>query len=128
MEGYDPLEAPDAEEWLALDESERIFLVEEHHILAEVELPNRHLHSVIHATVENQLAMGKPPEAQRALARLLADGLDRHDAIHAIGSVLSEHMYNLLKEPKGSVSNEAYSRALDRLTAESWFSSYSDPD
>ena len=123
MDAYDPLQAPDSEEWLALDESERIALVEDYHVRAGVELPNRYLHSAIHATVENQLALGEPPEAGRALARLLAGGLDRHEAVHAIGSVLAKHMFKMLKASEGSNQNEAYCGDLERLTAERWRSS-----
>jgi hypothetical protein len=39
--------------------------------------------------VETQLAEGHA-EATAALDRLLQEGLDRHEALHAIGSVLAE--------------------------------------
>lgn len=120
MTEYDPLQAPDPAEWLALDESERIALVEDYHVRSGVELPNRFLHSAIHAVVENQLASGEPQEVGRALARLLAGGLDRHEAVHAIGSVVAEQVFKILKEPEVSDQNKAYCAALERLTAERW--------
>ena len=123
MDAYDPLQAPDLVEWLALDESERIALVEGYHVRTGVELPNRFLHSAIHAVVENQLASGELPEVGRTLARLLAGGLDRHEAVHAIGSVVAEHMFKIPKVPEGSDQNEAYCAGLERLTAEKWRSS-----
>jgi hypothetical protein len=53
------------------------------------------------------------------------EGLDRHQAIHAIGSVLFEYIFDLMKalnakdDPQGD-PNPAYFAALERLTAESW--------
>jgi hypothetical protein len=45
-------------------------------------------HAANHVIVENQLAMGDATVVPATLARLMQEGLDRHDAIHAIGSVL----------------------------------------
>jgi hypothetical protein len=38
--------------------------------------------------------------AGRIAQRLIGEGLDRHDAIHAIGMVLAEHIYDVLKTTK----------------------------
>jgi hypothetical protein len=47
--------------------------------------------------------------------------LDRHDAIHAIGMVLAEHLYDVLKTAKSDMDpNAPYFTALERLTAEDW--------
>ena len=88
MEAYDPLNAPDPDEWQSMDEDERITLVMEHHRESGVELPNEQLHAVVHVVVENQIALGDEMSAQATLERLMREGLDRHDAIHAVGSVL----------------------------------------
>ena len=88
MERYDPLKAPDPKEWLSLDEQERIDLVQDYHRRARVELPNATGHAIAHVIVENQIALGDELAVERTLNRLVAEGLDRHDAIHAIGSVL----------------------------------------
>ena len=53
MNRYDPDNAPDPAEWLALEELTRIQLVEEHHRLARIKLPNLKAHAVFHAVVEN---------------------------------------------------------------------------
>ena len=117
---YDPHKTPDAKAWLALDEGERIELIAEYHRQTGVELPNAQLHAAIHTVVENQLAEGLEV-AREALARLRAEGLDRHDAIHAIGSVAAEHMWMLLREkPKAPDPNALYAQALRSLTARSW--------
>ena len=58
---------------------------------------------------------------RRALVRLMEEGLDRHEAIHAIAMALSEHIWDLLQGvgPKPD-SNAPYFAALDHLTAEEW--------
>ena len=121
MEQYDPLLAPDPAEWLATDEGERIALVVEYHQGGRVKLPNQRLHATIHVVVESQIAMGGELPVRRVLERLPAEGLDRHEAIHAVGSVLAGHMYDLMKPgaPKAD-PNEAYWGELESLTVESW--------
>jgi len=72
--------------------------------------------------------LGDEIPVERKLEQLLGEGLDRHDAIHAIGSVLAEFIYNMLHDKKISNEdpNEAYYTELASLTAESWRSSYED--
>ena len=120
MRRYDPSKALEAAEWLALDEAERIELVREYHQRNRIKLPNVKAHAVAHAVIENQLAEGLPA-AKNALARLLAEGLDRHESVHAMGSVLMAHIWNLTnKPPPEGDPNEPYLAALDALTADSW--------
>jgi hypothetical protein len=76
------------------------------------------VHATIHSAVETQLAEGHP-HAAAALARLLAEGLDRHEAIHAIGSVLTEEIFEVLKS-KRAHDPVAYARRLDKLTGAGW--------
>jgi len=58
---------------------------------------------------------------RKTLARLCAQGLDRHEAVHAIGNVLVMHIYDVLNDPEaGAEPNEAYERELEQLTAEKW--------
>ncbi|OPY95016.1 hypothetical protein A5906_10145 [Bradyrhizobium sacchari] len=49
--------------------------------------------------VESQIADPKRPVRSTA-QRLMSEGLDRHEAIHAIGSVLAGHMNELMPETK----------------------------
>ncbi|MBN1418802.1 MAG: hypothetical protein JXP34_08500 [Planctomycetes bacterium] len=125
MEVYDPMTAPDPADWLDLDEQLRIALIREQHERAKVPLREARLeiHAIIHSVVENQLAMGDPSETRLALERLRGEGLDRHDAIHAIGSILLDHMSTLMMARPDELSedvNEPYRRALEALDAESW--------
>jgi hypothetical protein len=121
VQHYDPLEGPDPEEWLELDEHERIELVRDYHRRTRIHLPNEKLHATLHAIVEAQIALGDETPARRIAQRLIGEGLDRHDAIHAIGMVLAEHIYDVLKTAKSDKDpNAPYFAALERLTAEDW--------
>ena len=122
MDRYDPEMAPDASDWLALDEDERLILVEEYHRDARIALPKaaRRLHATIHVVVENQVALDDEPVV-RALARLRKEGLSRHDAVHAIGSIVAEQIYDLLKLKDGpDAARIRYYAAIERLTAAGW--------
>lgn len=121
MKAYNPEQAPERDEWLALGEVDRIELVAAYHKRTREKLPNLRLHAAFHAVVENQLAEGI--EAVReTLERLMSEGLDRHEGIHAIGSVLAEHLSNLMRNgpKKGTDTNEPYFRRLRSLTASTW--------
>jgi hypothetical protein len=129
IDRYDPLEAPDPQQWLALDESERIDLVEDYHRDAGIRLPNLKAHATLQAVVENQIALGDEVPVGRTLERLMAEGLDRHDALHAIGMELAVHMNDLLRKGEaGPDPNQPYYDALEQLTAESWRRSADEED
>ena len=128
MERYDPEIAPVAEDWLDLDEGERLLLVEAYHRDARISMPKgaRELHASMHVVVENQLAENDEPVV-RALARLMKEGLTRHDAVHAIGSRVVEQIYDLLKQNYTPETSRArYYAAVERLTAETWRESSDD--
>ena len=122
METYNPERAPEPESWLKLDEQERIALVETWHRGVRIKLPNVRLHATLHVIVENQIALNHDP-AVRAMHRLRKEGLTRHDAIHAIGSVLAEHLFGILKtnqDDDAATSQARYDAAVERLTAAGW--------
>lgn len=98
MQDYDPEEAPPPAEWLGMEEGERTALVEAYHRRQRIQLPQPRLHAAIHVVVENQVALGETAVID-ALARLQAQGLTRHDAVHALGQVVAEHIQSLLKPP-----------------------------
>ena len=84
------------------------------------------VHAVIHVVVERQIALGDEIPVRRTVRRLMSEGLDRHEAIHAVGSVLAGHMNDLVRrgEPKaGEDPNTAYYAALATLSAEEWLRS-----
>ena len=119
MEEYNPGCAPEPESWLELDEQERIGLVETYHRAAHSKIPNVTAHAALHAIVENQIALNLEPVV-RAMDRLGKEGLTRHDAVHAIGSVVAEHLFDILKTNQNddaATSQARYYAAVERLTA-----------
>jgi hypothetical protein len=121
MSVHDPDTPPAAAEWLALDEEERISLVSAYHERNQIALPDPQLHAVIHVVVENQIAMGEATVVQ-TLERLRSEGLSRHDAVHAIGSVLAEDLYTLMQEQTGpaDATYQKYLTRLRQLNANNW--------
>jgi Domain of unknown function (DUF1841) len=115
---YNPEIAPDPDEWLASTEADRIDAVRRGHQTARHQAGSPQLHAAIHVTVENQLAEGHR-DATEAMNRLLAGGLRRHEALHAIGSVVAAEMFEILKS-KRTHDAEIYSRKLQQLTAAAW--------
>jgi len=93
MKQHDPDQGSPPEAWLALDEQKRIHLCEEYH--GRRGIPSALRHAVARAMVENRFALGVESVVTVTLARLSGEGLDRHDAMHAIGSVLSAHLDSL---------------------------------
>jgi hypothetical protein len=121
MQRCDPFKAPDPEEWLALDEQERIALARDYHRRARIRVPNATVHATAHAIVETQIALGDETPVRRTAQRLMEEGLDRHQAVHAIGMVLFEFMFDLANAPASDGDpNLPYFAALERLTAEGW--------
>ena len=117
MKTYDPSMTPDPDEWLSLDEDERIWLVTKHHRQTKVELPNEDLHAAFHVVVENQIALGDAEPTQATLERLMRDGLDRHEAIHAIAAVLVDFIHGVAADGTAPGGNERYYEELRKLNA-----------
>ena len=122
MREYDPSASLDPEQWDLLDEDEKLALVQQYHERYDSDLPDLALHSLVHTIIENQIALGDESPVAATLARLEREGLDRHDAIHAIASVLVNHLHEILSASDTQVINEQYFEALTELTAESWSS------
>lgn len=119
---YDPDEPPDARTWLELPEAERLEAVRRHHKRAKARAGSPEVHAIVHVAVETQLAEGHAA-ATAAMERLMGDGLDRHEALHAVGSVLAEELFDVMKS-KRPHDAAAYARALNALTASSWRAKY----
>ena len=65
--------------------------------------------------------MGGGIPIQVTQKRLMGEGLDRHDAVHAIGAVLVGYMHDPIGGGELETDpNEAYYEELKALTAESW--------
>lgn len=118
---YDADRAPDPATWAATPDPERLAAVEAHHRALATPHPDvsqPRVHAAIHLVVENQLASGAPPEARRAMDRLVRGGLSRHEAVHALASIVAAAAQGALSGSRFDAA--AYARALDALTAEAW--------
>jgi hypothetical protein len=120
MKTYDPETAPDTAGWLDLEEDERVSRISAYHRQAKIKLPNLTIHAALHAVVENQIAE-ELQTVRETVAKLQAEGLSRHDAIHAVGSVLVGRLQALMREgAQAQFEVEAYFQDLRSLTAEGW--------
>ena len=112
MMKYDPDRTPSPEAWLALDEGERIEQVSAYHRQLPAKLPNARLRAAFHVVVESQLAAGVEVVRQ-TLGRLKAEGLNRHEAMPGIGSVLAKPGWSVArKEGQEAQTSELYFQAL----------------
>ena len=121
MKDYDPSKQLISDEWLDLEESERIRLVRIFHEALDDDLPEDALemHTMFHVIVENQLAE-KVELIPETIAKLTRQGLDRHEAIHAIAAIVSEDIFDLWKGNKKEFSPKQYRRKLEKITAKRW--------
>jgi len=120
MKQYDRDKRIDPEDWMGLDETERASLVEQYHTKKHIKMPNVKVHAAFHVIAENQIAMGDTIPAQKALTRLMRQGLSRHNAVHAIASVAATHFFNVMKQGSATAPNEDYNLQLEKLNAEDW--------
>jgi hypothetical protein len=118
---YDPDIPPHPSEWLAADEGLRLALVTDYHHGMDLPESRLRLHAAIHVVVENQIALGEQVVID-AMTRLQKEGLSRHDAVHAIGMVVSEHLFEILRSDNDETVKHTtpYLERLKQLTAESW--------
>jgi hypothetical protein len=120
---YDANKQPDAKAWLELDEVERIDLIIAYHRHYHLHHGgSAKLHGMVHVIVENQVALGDETVVPETLARLIDEGLDRHDAVHAVGSILMGVIFDAVtkNEDGGGDLGAKYDRELAALTAEGW--------
>src|SRR5437762_1831944 len=117
MNTYDADREPNPNAWLGLEEDTKIDLVVAYHRRQRPKTPRVRLHATFHTIVENQLAANEPVVVE-TLKRLRHEGLSRHEAVHAIGSVLAAQLYHALKREQpdpGKDLNDAYATELRRL-------------
>ena len=59
-------------------------------------------------------------DPDKALDRLMAEGLDRHDALHAIGSVVICQMQSMMQGEPTPCNLDELNADLDALIIEKW--------
>jgi hypothetical protein len=71
-------------------------------------------HVIIHATIENQIANGDPKETAQTVEALTQQGSSQHEAIHAVGAVMADEIFHVLKD-KRPFDEAGFVRKLKRL-------------
>ena len=118
---YDADQKVDAEVWDALDQAERMWAVLRFHRMRRSKLSGIKIHVAMHVTVEDRIALGDDDPVNRALARLMQEGLGRHDAIHAIGGTLMKCLYLESKGREEEADLEKrFFRELRNLNGRRW--------
>ena len=108
------------------DEDERTLLIEARHlefagalqggedVTVDGEAVNPRLHVAMHQAVANQLLAEDPPETWQTVQRLAGLGYDWHTIMHMIASLISEDVYQALREHR-QPDPAAYTRRLSEL-------------
>lgn len=119
---YDPMIPPDPEPWMEADEFERMDAVMRCHQKLRVKLPNEYLHAIIHAIIETQVILGAETPVAAKILQLQAEGLDRHEAIHAVGSALTQYIWKArqIEKKEGVDWQERYFEEVRAMTAQKW--------
>ena len=79
---------------------------------------NPRLHLTIHEVVATQLFDGEPPAVWATARRLVAQGYERHEILHMLGSALVPQLWSALHEGQ-PFDPDRYERELDALPG-SW--------
>lgn len=87
---------------------------------------NPRLHIAVEAVVQSQMAKDEPPEARETYVSLLSEGVDPHEARHAIGRVFVETVWLLLQNRLVADPNTYYRGQLrdlkrQKLSHQHWF-------
>ncbi len=119
---YDPNHPPDPQRWLRTDEEQRREIIQRYHRRIGFHAPSETAHVLAHLVVENQAAAGDETPVSATLLRLMDEGVDRHEALHAVGNVLMWHLNQLLRGELAEEDdpNRAYFDELEKLTIAGW--------
>jgi hypothetical protein len=83
----------------------------------EIDGVNPILHIMAHQTVQNQLAQDYPKEVRPTIEKLMQQGYPRHEAIHAVGSLVMDEIWHVMKQ-KRPFDEARYQHGLRELTKE----------
>jgi uncharacterized protein YoaH (UPF0181 family) len=76
------------------------------------------LHASFHCLVENQIAL-EVESVRETVAKLMRQGLSRHEAIHAIAALLGDDIFSIMKS-RTPFDEKRFRRRLNKLTARRW--------
>jgi len=77
------------------------------------------LHASFHVIVENQLAENITI-VEQTVAKLMRQGLDRHEAIHAISAIISEDILKVAKGEGEILTIKKFRKRFEKITAKRW--------
>ncbi len=121
---YDPLVAPDPEEWLDMDDGEKQYLISSalHDYEAGIG-EGFEAHCIMHLIVENQVALNEAdtPTGEQ-MDRLMSAGLNRHEAIHALGNVIMCQMWEMQTKRK-EMTPVSLAKEMRSLKSKDWVGS-----
>jgi len=90
----------------------------------KIDRPSVQVHATMHAIVETQIAPDDQTPVHLKARQLMTQGLDRHEAIYAIASVLLGHLNDIVRNPEAvGDPNRHYYAALRRLNVRKWLRS-----
>lgn len=75
---------------------------------------NPFAHVAIHQVIANQIANRNPAQTAETLEALMQAGYTRHEAIHAIGGILAEEIFEILRDER-PFDEAGYIQALREL-------------
>jgi hypothetical protein len=119
---YDPDAGPDPITWRSTGSHDQMRLVISHHMQNRIRVSDSRMHALLHVTIENMLLQAKGPTT-RALARLLAAGHPRHQAIHILATVWLAYPVGFTGDDAKRPHQEqqlALNASMDAISGESW--------
>jgi len=72
------------------------------------------MHLLVHTIVERQLAADDPPGVASVARRLMRLGLSRHEVVHEIGVVVTQHMWSVAHEQQ-AFDQEQYLAEFEKI-------------
>ena len=107
------------DDWTTLSDDDRIQAILDYHEQEDVHPlgPQPRQHAAFHNIIELQIA--RDDTVGEVCDRLVDEGLTRHNAIHAMASVLAKAI-EAAKEKGEPIDEPAYVEELQALSAQSW--------
>jgi hypothetical protein len=118
-EEYTPGAGKTDDSWLSVDEDGRIEIIERYHDEHDDHppAPNPRQHALYHNVIESQIA--EDERVADVYDHLVDEGVSRHNAIHAMGSVVQKYIKRAMKEGE-PIDEEAYRSELEALDPDEW--------
>ena len=122
---YDPGKRVDPAWWNSLGSDERVHIAEAAHVVPgawHFPIRDSRAHAIMHVVVENLVAQGDETPIYATLQKLARQGLERHDAIHALSTVFAEHARTIGggRADSDTPPPEAQVKRAAAMTASSW--------